>query len=83
MTGQQVTGRLFLHPCFRIEPDAHSSGAGFLESFNAVYVMGGKKMAHVTLCFPRGSGKPGRGWPLRLPLLIPYAEFQEFLSRIE
>ena len=76
-------GVMTVEPFFRIETDEKEGARGYICSLNAVYRIGGRKMAHVSIMFPSGLW----GFPefpsLSLPYLMPWDEFQGWLSRID
>jgi hypothetical protein len=78
-----MSGILTVEPYFRIEPDEAFSGRGVVWSLNAVYRIGGKKMAHVSIAFPRASWGPGRWAILKIPFLMTWTEFQKHLEVID
>jgi hypothetical protein len=79
----QLKGKLSTGAGWRIEADQRTDGKGFLGRLNAVYVLGGKRVAHVTLCFPRAFSGAGRGKLLMLPVLLPWEEFQRLLVKVD
>ena len=78
-----MNGILTVEPFFRIEMAGKEPANGYIFSLNAVYRIGGRKMAHVTIAFVGAPWAAKWDNPLRLPYLMPWEKFQKWLVRID